>query len=158
MNIFWLALHPKESVQYYCDKHVVKMLLETVQLMSTTCRYYGLDCGYKSTHINHPCAVWARSSLDNYIYLEILVEELNEEFKYRFKGVDHKSFLVYKTLIRPNIESKGLQNPPLCMPEQYKIGNAVDSYRAYYIGEKWAISSWTKRKRPWWWVYGYNIR
>ena len=35
MNIFVLHLQQKLAAQYHCDKHVVKMLLETVQLLYT---------------------------------------------------------------------------------------------------------------------------
>lgn len=68
MNIFVLDSDPEIAAKYHTDKHVIKMILESAQMMSTVVRYVGLDAGYKSTHLNHPCTIWARTSLSNWLW------------------------------------------------------------------------------------------
>lgn len=151
MNIFWLDENLKKAAKYHCDKHVVKMILEYAQLLSTTVRLSGIDAGYKATHKNHPCAIWSRESLDNWFYLRALLFCLSDEYEYRY-GKIHKSFLMAKDLPIPTIPSIGLTKPPLCMPDQYKVGNIVQSYRNYYIGDKQHIATWKKREKPEWYI------
>ena len=72
MNIFVLDDDPKTCAMYHCDKHVVKMILETAQMICTTHHLigsYDYDIPYKSTHINHPCNRWLRDSVENYNWL-----------------------------------------------------------------------------------------
>ena len=73
MNIFCLDEDPIKAVQMMCDKHIVKMILESAQLMSTAHRELDGDNAnenlYKSTHKNHPSAKWVRESLWNYVWL-----------------------------------------------------------------------------------------
>ena len=83
MNIFVLDKDIKKCAQYHCDRHVIKMILESSQMLSTACRMNGVHDGYKATHISHPCSIWVRESLDNWFWLRDLVTELNEEYKYR---------------------------------------------------------------------------
>ena len=66
MNIFYLAHNPTDCAQMHCDKHVVKMILETAQLLSTAHHERGSTAPYKSTHRNHPSAVWVRSGVKQY--------------------------------------------------------------------------------------------
>lgn len=149
MNIFWLDYELDTNVTYYCDKHVVKMILEYAQLLSTACRLDGLDCGYRVSHINHPCSEWVRESIDNWEYLRELSFHLSEEFKYRYRN-DHASYYVIKNLEKPSFKSKGITMPPRCMPTEYKTNDLVISYRNYYIGDKARIARWTGRPVPEW--------
>ena len=86
MNIFYLDKDPKKCAEMHCDKHVVKMILEYAQLLSTAHRvldgnewadHVGL---YKATHKNHPSAIWARESAGNYFWLNKLFQELCKEY------------------------------------------------------------------------------
>jgi hypothetical protein len=70
MNIFFLDENPTLSAKYHVDKHVVKMILETAQLLCSV--HHVTDqvtdqVPYKLSHKNHPCAIWARESLSNYL-------------------------------------------------------------------------------------------
>lgn len=167
MNIFYLDSDPKLCAQYHVDKHCVKMILETAQLLSTAHRVLdGVQDGkswklsdsrdvelYKATHINHPSAVWARQSRANYNWLVSLMEELCKEYTYRY-GKTHKCEAMISTLtygprnisvIKPFIE------PTPAMPDQYKVpGNSIQSYKNYYNGEKQRMFSWKKREQPEW--------
>jgi|TARA_R110000803_G_scaffold10752_1_gene32587 hypothetical protein len=151
MNIFVLDTEIKKCAEYHCDKHVIKMILESVQMMSSVVRLSGYDLGYKLTHKNHPCTIWARKSLANYKWLFKLTEGLNAEYRYRYnKTVNHKSYDMVKTLPMPNIPDTGLTPFAQAMPDQYKSNNAVQSYRDYYLNEKANLLTWTKRKTPAW--------
>ncbi len=63
MNIFLLDIDWQINATYHVDKHVVKMILESAQLLSTAVRLSGIDAGYKAAYKNHPCAIWTRQSL-----------------------------------------------------------------------------------------------
>lgn len=154
MNIFILDTDPKLAAQYHCDKHVVKMILEHAQMMSTTCRFHNLDAGYKSTHINHPCNIWLRQSLNNYMWLYDLTYYLNEEYKSRFNhSNNHKSFDVIESLPTPPLPMvpqtpfvKAMQN----FQDVYCIEDPVEAYRQYYIKYKKPICTWKNTNQPYW--------
>ena len=157
MNIFVLDLDPKLCARYHCDKHVIKMILESAQLLSSTNRYCGLAEGYASTHINHPCAKWARESLENYIWLSDLAFYLNQEYMFRYnKNNNHKSFDVICSLSFPNLPDIGITKRPQCMPEQYKHNDPVVAYRNYYIQEKYKFCTWKNTQVPEWFLEGYS--
>lgn len=155
MNIFILDNNIEKIAQYHVDKHVVKMILESAQLLSSAVRTSGIDAGYKLTHKNHPCAIWARESLANWLWLTELTEALHNEWRFRFNhplGKVHKSWEVVQQLPTPNLsEDIGLTPFVQAMPDQYKNEDAVKAYRDYYIGEKAHLASWKKREQPEWW-------
>ena len=152
MNIFVLDSNIKSAAEYHADKHVVKMILETAQIMSVAVRDSGIDAGYKVTHYNHPCTKWARASLSNFRWLYDLAFWLNIEYRYRFNHrVNHKSFDVIDNLPEPNIEDIGLTPFALAMPDDYKVeGDPVQSYRNYYLATKQHLFKWSKRDVPYW--------
>ena len=59
MNIFYLDKDPQQAAKYHCDKHVVKMILESAQMLCTVVNEIsgGQVTPYKSTHKNHPCKI-----------------------------------------------------------------------------------------------------
>lgn len=152
MNIFYLDNHVKECAKAHCDKHVVKMILETAQLLSTAHHVLGGNGAvYKKTHENHPCAKWVRESAGNYFWAWGLMIALGKEYKFRF-GRDHKTIVDHeRTLFQPPNELHGLPTvPPLAMPDACKIGGAIDSYRQYYLTEKKELLHYTRREPPEW--------
>jgi hypothetical protein len=84
VNIFILDDDIKLCAQYHCDQHVVKMILESVQLLCTALNKKGFETPYKSTHVKHPCVLWVEESYDNFLWLTELVRELNTEYKFRY--------------------------------------------------------------------------
>ena len=154
MNIFVLDESPKISAQMQCDKHVVKMILETAQLLCSAHWMTGSSAPYKLTHKNHPAAKWTRKSLNNYRWLVEHGLELCNEYTYRYNKV-HKtrSVILWLQQNEPNIPESGFENPPKCMPDYCKSKDVVDSYRKYYINEKKSIAKWSKRPIPNWY-YG----
>lgn len=151
MNIFILDLDHKKNVEYYCDKHVVKMILEYAQMLSTAVRMSGIDAGYKATHKNHPCNIWVQKSLSNWYWLRELTGYLHGEWLYRFeKNRFHKSILMIHELPTPKIQDIGMTPFVQAMPDQYKYIDPVEAYREYYINEKQHLHKWTKRNKPYW--------
>ena len=154
MNIFFLDENPTLSAKYHVDKHVVKMILETAQLLCGV--HHSTDqvtdqVPYKLSHKNHPCAIWSRESLSNYLYLCDLGLELCKEYTYRY-GKRHKSQDVIEWCVtnKPNICDKEFTEPARAMPNEYKVDSVVESYRNYYIGEKSKIAVWKNREIPEW--------
>lgn len=158
MNIFFLDENPKLSAQYHVDKHVVKMILETAQLLCSV--HHVTDqvndqvndqVPYKLSHKNHPCAVWARQSLSNYLYLCELGLELGKEYTHRY-GKRHKSIEVVLWCIvnKPNIPDIDFTQPAMAMPDEFKTDSVVESYRNYYMGAKINLASWKNREKPFW--------
>ena len=151
MNIFVLDEDVEKCAEYHCDKHVIKMILESAQMMSAVVRLQGYDIGYKLTHKNHPCTIWARKSLSNYKWLKTLTTLLNAEYRYRYdKNINHKSYDMVLTLPTPKLPDIGLTPFAQAMPEQYRNTDAVKAYRDYYINEKSSFLTWTKRITPKW--------
>ena len=95
MNIFFLDKDPVIAAQYHCDKHCVKMILESAQLLSTAHRVLDEDDAhpdlYKVAHKNHPSTIWTRSSEEHYIWLYELFRNLSIEFGNRY-GKIHLSW------------------------------------------------------------------
>ena len=151
MNIFFLSWIPKICALYHVDKHVVKMILESCQLLCsahhiTESKY---KAPYKLTHKNHPCSIWTRTSLANYNWLIEMSLELCKEYTYRY-GKVHKcqAYIEELKINPPPIEDIGLTTPKLAMPDIYKDDNPVMAYRQYYFFEKKPLHYWKNRKTP----------
>ena len=153
MNIFYLDKNVSKCAQYHNDKHVVKMILETAQLLCGSHWATGGTAPYKLSHKNHPCAIWVREVLNNYYWLCDLGKELCEEYTYRY-GKRHKSEDVIDWCCenKPNIPDIKFTEPPLAMPEPYKVESHVQSYRNYYMGDKRSFSNWKYREVPSWFI------
>ncbi len=156
MNIFFLDTDVKKCAEYHCDKHVVKMILETAQLLCSAHHINpqdSLQVPYKLSHKNHPCSIWVRESFSNYLYLCELGLELCKEYTYRY-GKRHKSQDVIEWCVtnKVTICDKGFTDPPKAMPDEYKVKDAVQSYRNYYMGEKKSFAVWKKREIPFWFI------
>lgn len=181
MNIFWLDKDPIESAKMHHDKHVVKMILEYAQLLSTAHRIldgtlnnvishsgrrkkvYTLNDDrdavlYNATHINHPSAIWARQTCNNYRQLYELFCATCDEYTYRY-GKVHLTDSKLRTILKQhpkNIGRSKIQvDPTPAMPDECKIpGDVVGSYRKYYIDKKVDMAKWTNREPPQWFING----
>lgn len=156
MNIFILDYDLERNVQYYFDQHVVKMILEHVQILSAVNHKYGYPAVYKLTHQNHPCTKWAGETLDNWLYLSALTKYLHDEWRYRYKhplSKVHKSFAALQQMPIPSDMPRLGDMTPFAqaMPVEYKCDDAVQAYRAYYMGAKRHLAKWKNRPVPEWW-------
>ncbi len=122
MNIFVLDQDIEKCAQYHCDQHVVKMILESVQMLCTALNKKGFETAYRSTHRNHPCVLWVEKSYANYLWLKNLVIALNAEYRFRYeKEADHKSIAVLDGIECYRFEDQGVTEFAQAMPEQYKV-------------------------------------
>lgn len=154
MQIFILDKDPQKAALYHNNKHVVKMCVESAQILCTIHHITGnrKDIPYKKTHINHPCVKWVLESMSNYNWLLSLTSELLKEYTYRYEKI-HKTTLTYNWLLenKPNLPNKGLTKFATAMPEEYITEDPVQSYRNFYLGEKKHFSKYKKRNFPEWW-------
>lgn len=186
MNIFYLHKDPETCAMMHNDKHVVKMILEYAQLLSTAHRVLdgieetGLsksgrkqkvwrlndvreDFIYKASHINHPSAKWVRHYAGHYSWLFSMWVHLLNEYTHRYGKVHSAERLVpYLAMIPKNIANDVEWSAPWrAMPDEYKKSRklpdyTIESYRAYYLGEKVKMSRWTNRPMPQWFADGIN--
>lgn len=160
------------------DRHVVKMIVESAQLLSTAhrildnqivesvipegktrkiTRYVLPDARehtlYKATHANHPSAVWCRQSIENYNWLVDHFHALMNEYTYRYEKTHKCSGELAYMLASPPMNLKHYDWTPMpsCMDEQYIISNdPILNYQNYYKNGKKHIHSWKNRKPPHW--------
>jgi len=158
MNIFVLDRNIRKCAQYHCDQHVVKMTLESVQILCTVLNERGVSTPYKSTHSQHPCVLWAAASSDNFLWLRELAMELNREYRYRYaKTCDHGALAALPDISLGNWSPSGLTEFVQVMPEQYRYkNNPVRAYRAFYRGQKALFARWKKRRPPLWMMSALN--
>lgn len=153
MNIFYLHRIARICAKMHLDRHVVKMILETCQLLCTTHHVTESEYipPYKPTHKNHPCTIWVRESIDNYKWLVEFGLELSKEYTYRY-GKTHKCEAYIRELGKniPNLPNIGFTKPAQAMPDIYKCDDSIKAYRQYYFFEKYDLHSWKKRDVPKW--------
>jgi len=177
MNIFVLDKDPQTAAQMMCDKHVVKMIVESGQMLSTAWRvldgeqYTELSANnrrikrwklpydlfeqmlYKASFVGHPCTKWAMENNKNYYWLAEHAYALCKEYTYRYKKV-HKAedMISYMRYRKPaNIKEADSMTPfAQAMPDEYKNTDAVEAYRAYYLGEKTGFAEWKNDNVPSW--------
>ena len=170
MNIFYTSNDPVQCAIDHMDKHVIKMILEYAQLLSTAHRvldgnestqksFTGRNVKrwtltdereallYTATHLNHPSAIWARQSDSNYKWLASLMRELCKEYTYRY-GKVHKCesdglMKMLNDIVPHNISSGTFTEPTPAMPDECIVPHdSISSYRKYYINNKRHIASW----------------
>ena len=157
MNIFFLDIDPTKCAQYHLDKHVVKMIIETAQMLYSVHWVFEKDLpegSYRKTHVNHPCSVWARQSNQNYKWLCLLGIELCREYTYRY-GKIHKTerHINWLDSNMPDLPDINFTEPAQAMPDEYKDINPVVAYRNFYVKNKMelrGITKYTKRPIPDW--------
>lgn len=163
MNIFVLDEDPILAARMHCDVHVVKMVLESTQILCAVWHRHGwtFDGIYKPTHKNHPCVLWAGASVEAYRWLHELLGALLGEYSRRY-GKVHKCGTLYDQLDR--LPDDAEDRLPLlfcgttpefvfCGPETLATPDIVASYRQYYIAKNKTMKrgmTWTNCKPPEW--------
>lgn len=174
MNIFYIDEDPKKAAVAQYDKHVVKMILESAQMLSTchrllkgtsketfdtnkgkiVRRHILPDPGeeallYQVAHAEHPSTRWVRESMGNYLWLYNHFLALQDEYTYRYDKV-HASSRMNEVLAIPPVMPHTRQTPiPLCMPLHYHSNDHVESYRRFYVLEKSDRNKFNyRRNRP----------
>lgn len=149
MNIFLLDWNIENCVQWHCDKHVVKMPLESTQMLCTVHWHYDSPAPYKPVHAKHPCTLWAGRTIENYSFLWKLAIALCKEYTYRYeKRHACEKVLSFLKCPPPKLKSRGFTKFAQAMPDEYKSTDPIVAYRSYYINEKLGIATWKKRSQP----------
>lgn len=172
MNIFFVDRDPIVAAHMLCNKHVVKMITESAQMLSTCHRVLdgqlargpsrsgkrqvpvyklsdsNLDATlYKAVHFNHPCNIWLREDVHNYMWLVLHMDEMSKEYSRRYSGKVHKCdslIPVFKNNFPRNIRNKEQTPPAIAMPDDCKVANdAVQSYHNYYKKYKKEFAKWS---------------
>ncbi len=171
MNIFYTDHSPYKSATNLCDKHIVQMIRETAQLLSTAHRVLDgfpfldgektrlklqgeLDTKIpQATHHFHPCAVWVRQSYMHYDWLWAHFDEMLSEYTRRYKKIHFYQQFLSPLIPLPRLIPDGcFLDPPQCTPDEFKVpGNSVEAYRRYYIGAKARFAKWNHSSIPSWW-------
>ena len=171
MNIFYLDKDPDQAAVWMVDRHVVKMIVESAQLLSTAHRYidgfieitsenssrWALNDFrdaflYKATHLNHPSNIWVRKTIGNYSWLKDHFVALLNEYTYRY-GKIHKTaqLLPILSYAPRTIQLGDMTEVPCAMPDEFKISSdPIQNYRCYYSSGKSHLHAWTGRKPPEW--------
>ena len=131
MNIFFLHKDPSPADRAHSDKHVVKMVLETTQMLSTAARRNGFDIGYKAAYPNHPMTRWVGDNNHNFSWALEHAQELSKEYTARY-GKFHASQKVIDKFLSLKGSHINFSEPPQCMPDEYKCNNFIDAYNKYY--------------------------
>ena len=153
MNIFYLHKDPREAAKLQYNKHVVKMILESAQMLCTAHHCYGNkdqveNVPYKQAHLNHPSTIWTRRSKSTYMWLYNHMIALGDEYKKRY-GKTHLSITKCKNFLAippRHIQGDDWCQPPQAMPDEYKTECSIQAYWNYYIGEKHIVVNHNKEK------------
>lgn len=157
MNIFVTSTCPEECARVLDDKRVVKMVLESAQLLSTAISFLNcpdLKAPYRVTHINHPCSVWAREGRGNYSWLLQHFEALCREYTHRF-GKTHRCQEHMETFRRavPYFQNSPCQEFVNCATLHKHIEDVTLAYQLE-LEAKWVrdvrAPKWTCRSQPEW--------
>lgn len=166
MNIFFLYKSARLSAIHQCDKHVVKMILESIQLLYFA--HYVLNgkverdddiIPYKPSkhHLKHPCTLWVTKSSKNYDWLCKHAYHLSKEYTRRYNKV-HGCLKHLDWLTKNNPSPKMTKNtlPAKAVKEEYKvegdtIESVIESYRKCYKEDKVRFAKWKKGNCPDWW-------
>ena len=153
MNIFVVDTDPEVAARSLCDKHIVKMPLETAQMLCAVSWRFLVPAPYKPGFQHHPCTRWAGETLENWHWLLRHGLELCAEYERRF----WRRHACLKVLLwcqeqggRP---SPGPRAPFVqALPKELRQEDAVMAYRAYYLRDKARFARWTLPAEPpaWW--------
>ncbi len=162
MNIFVLDEDPIQAARYHCDKHVCKMIVESMQLLLNPFIKQGIKIPfrnaegrpYKMSHPNHPCAKWTEISYKNFVWLAIMGMELCKEYGSRYNKTHAcKDVIKWCVESRDKLVFQHTEMTPfvLAMPDEYKDACPVKAYRDYYLNDKITFARWNHGKVPDWW-------
>ena len=145
MNIFYLHRDPYKAAEYQYNKHVVKMILESAQMLCTAHHEImgeDADVPYKRAHVNHPSTIWCRRSAENYTWLYDHMMALGKEYTKRYgkihMSINKCALPLYR--LPGGLAYTGFTPPPQAMPDEYKDESSVIAYWNYYVGEKHTVA------------------
>lgn len=154
MNIFVVSSDPVECAICLDDKRLIKMIVESAQMLSTAVARYGVKAPYRATHINHPCTLWSGDSKANYEWHIALLKSMGDEYTRRFSK-DHKSIVDCFASLKEKASfiPEGKLTPFKNCSMFKDIEEVHEAYRVTLI-EKWKRDKrppkWTNASKPTW--------
>ncbi len=151
MNIFYLHKDPVIAAKVQYNKHVVKMILESAQMLCTAHHEImgeDADVPYKRAHVNHPSTIWCRRSAENYSWLYDHMMALGKEYTKRY-GKQHLTIIKCRDFLSippKHIQGNEWLEPPQCMPDEYKADSSLIAYWNYYENEKHTVKNKNEKK------------
>lgn len=181
MNIFILSrsvsppLHFRTNAKYHCDKHVVKMIAESVQMLATAYHHSlplasELDAPpckpLSGGFLKHPCVQWTLAHHNNINYLCRLALALCDEHQYRYPLNPEHTYFPWLRQLAKHLDSLGF-HANSSLPTHFAVAikdpakrstsclhqDAVSIYRNYYVDDKAAFATWKNRESPEWWPF-----
>ncbi len=146
MNIFYLDKDPAKAASYFYDKHKVKMILESAQMLCTAHHHYGNgdNVPYKKAHYNHPSTIWCRQNASQYMWLYNHMIALGKEYTKRYNKT-HLTIIKCKDVLKqlpPAIPDSTFTEPPQCMPDHHKVPDcSITAYWNYYEQDKYTVAN-----------------
>ena len=163
MNIFATSPDPTLSACTLADRHVVKMVIETAQMLSAAILYHDDSVSglYRATHVNHPCSVWVRSSQRSFLWTVAHGISLADEYEKRYKK-QHKSKAIIELCAKyvsifPDVD---MPKFAMAMPEEYKCDDPHVAYQNYLRSKytAWGDKArWTSATVPLWIIPEKNL-
>ncbi len=162
MNIFILDKNPIIAAQMQCDKHVVKMIVESAQMLSTAHRMldgyvekrpsksgkriisYWVHPNknyeatlYKAVHHSHPCTIWTMESASNYNWHYTHWTALCTEYSWRYDKKHSTQLLLDDILSHTPKNIPKINQTPFALamkhePQCMYPDDPVRSYQEYY--------------------------
>ncbi len=158
----WLSIYP-ELLQHKAPIKVAaaQKLLSVPEHMATAPKRKSSanagEPGFRPVHLHHPCTVWVRTNLANYMWTVELALAIADEYEYRFaqgNGKTHscKAHALWLQANPPSIPDAPRTPFALAMPDEYKMPDPVASYIRFYTGSKKerGLTTYTRRQPPEW--------
>ena len=149
----WTAVYPdllkERSAVKISAAH--KLLSVPPHMASAPLRKCAAEAGYRPVHLHHPCTIWVRASLGNYMWAVDLALAISQEYEYRWPGRTHacKAHAQWlKANPPPGISEAERTNFAIAMDDEYRVPDPVESYINYYRGSKRHLTVYTRRAAP----------
>lgn len=174
MNVFVTDVSPSKSAQVLPDKHIVKMPLETCQMVSIIFSKWYYDWGtinkidgtpyntVKGAFRNHPCTKWAADNHYNLAWLITHGIHLCFEYEHRYQkrhsclNTLEEAMVIFHNNAKISIsEHTNVKEFTRAMPDEYKLDDSIDTFTAYkmYVASKpWVCDNYLRRpeRKPDW--------
>ena len=182
MNIFILSeereplIHYAQQAQYHIDKHVVKMIAESTQMLVTAASQPSFKLPAEivrstpckplsASMMKHPCTQWTVCSIENFNYVACLALQLCQEHQYRYPLSAEHAYMPWLRQLVNKLSDMGF-GPCYELPASFAVAvkdaskrttsadhaTALDIYRSYYVRDKRSFATWKKRTKPMWYL------
>ena len=162
MNIFVTNSDYLLSACALDDKRVIKMILESTQMLCTATNEAGCETPYKSSHKNHPCSVWVRQNKSNFTWLLRHAFSLCSQYTFRYGKThkcnsillaleaDHASEMMPSGELTEFVNCASNQNKGVCFKH---VSSVTEAYKQY-LNARWSADirkpTWTNILPPHW--------